>query len=137
MFVPRDGFFSLPSSMLTISKINPKLVLPEWADFLDVPTDLSFHAFPTLFLFLDAILLSPPRQVSIRTGLTVSLAIALGYWYWIETCYSHNGFYPYPIFKALDTPARIALFGFSAVVMAVVGRLLAAMYGVINGTVDD
>lgn len=101
--------------------------------------DLGFHLFPSLLLFTDALLLSPPwptqpvnPQAPLIT-LTVSTALAFLYWFWIELCYTHNGFYPYPIFGMLNTYQRIGLFAMSGVAMWIVGAGLRAAYAAVNG----
>jgi hypothetical protein len=115
--------------------IDPKLVMPEWAPPLELHADLSFHLLPTLYLLTDTLLLSPPRTISLRNSLLVSLAIALSYWYWIELCYQHNGFYPYPIFAAVGYIGRVGLFVGSAVIMTAVGATLGWGYSIINGEI--
>ncbi|KAJ4344507.1 uncharacterized protein N0V89_012250 [Didymosphaeria variabile] len=105
--------------------------------------DLGFHFFPSLLLSLDALLLSPPwpsSPVNPRASLISlisSTVIAFLYWFWIELCYSRNGFYPYPIFSLLNTPQRIGLFAASGVAMWAVGAGLRWCYRVINGIEAD
>lgn len=50
-----------------------------------------------------------------------------------EICYSHNGYYPYPIFALLTTYQRIGLFALSGATMWVAGGSLRALYAYING----
>jgi hypothetical protein len=101
--------------------------------------DCSFHLFPSLLLILDTLLLSPPwptSPVNPRAGLitlSVSTGLAFAYWFWIELCYSHNGWYPYPIFGLLSTGQRVALFAGSGGVMWAVGAGLRWTYRAVNG----
>lgn len=50
-----------------------------------------------------------------------------------EICYSHNGYYPYPIFELLSTSERVGLFTMSGAIMWVVGGALRALYAYVNG----
>jgi hypothetical protein len=50
-----------------------------------------------------------------------------------EICYSHNGYYPYPIFALLTTYQRIGLFALSGATMWVAGGALRALYAYANG----
>lgn len=50
-----------------------------------------------------------------------------------ELCFSHNGFYPYPLFAVLTTTQRIGLFTLSGAIMWVVGGALRALYAYVNG----
>ena len=50
-----------------------------------------------------------------------------------EICYSHNGYYPYPLFAVLTTYQRIGLFAISGVTMWVAGGALRALYAWVNG----
>jgi hypothetical protein len=50
-----------------------------------------------------------------------------------EICYSHNGYYPYPIFALLTTYQRIGLFALSGATMWVAGGALRALYAYVNG----
>lgn len=112
--------------------IDPALVVPKELE-LPVPADLSFHIAPTLLLLVDLLLLSPPWTISVVPAVGLSALIAFLYWFWIELCYSYNGFYPYPLFALLDSSQRIALFLGSAVVMAVNTMVLKWLYGRVNG----
>lgn len=84
-------------------------------------------------MLIDLLLLSPPWTVTALPSLGLSGCIAFGYWFWVEHCFSYNGFYPYPIFELLPTPARIGLFSLSAIVMALSTGTLKWLYGRING----
>lgn len=112
--------------------VDKELVIPK--EFhLGLLPDISFHAMPAILLTLDYLLLSPPWTVSFRRALTVSTAFAFAYWFWVEHCYRHNGWYPYPIFAALTTPWRILTFGFSALLMAGSTEALKLVYRNVNG----
>jgi hypothetical protein len=65
--------------------------------------------------------------------LVTSTSIAFLYWFWIELCYSRNGFYPYPIFTMLSTSQRVGLFAASGITMWGVGSGLRWLYRVVNG----
>ncbi|GAB7353279.1 hypothetical protein MBLNU459_g3784t1 [Dothideomycetes sp. NU459] len=117
--------------------IDPALVLPEWAPVLPFSTDFGFHATPSIMLVLDLLFFSPPYTISALPALAISAAIAVSYWFWVERCYSYNGFYPYPIFDVLDTPGRVALFAGSAAVMSVSTMSLKWMYTKVNGRALD
>lgn len=125
--------------------IDTGLVVPPDLPLPPLIYDLCFHFFPALFTTIDAILLSPPwpsspmnPQAPLIT-LALSTAIAFSYWFWIEICFSQNGFYPYPIFAILTTYQRIGLFAVSGSIMWVVGGALRALYAWANGyeTVED
>ncbi|KAH7402033.1 FAR-17a/AIG1-like protein-domain-containing protein [Phaeosphaeria sp. MPI-PUGE-AT-0046c] len=119
--------------------IDTGLVVPPDLPLPPLIYDLCFHFFPALFTTLDAILLAPPwpstpmnPQAPLIT-LAVSTGIAFLYWFWIEICFSYNGFYPYPIFAILTTYQRIGLFAVSGSIMWVVGGALRALYAWVNG----
>ncbi|PLN75248.1 acetyl-CoA synthetase-like protein [Aspergillus taichungensis] len=112
--------------------IDERLVIPEWA-YIPMNADLSFHAVPAIVLLIDLLFLSPPWTVSIFPALGISSSIAVGYWFWVEHCHAHNGWYPYPIFEQFEFEGRIALFILSAIVMALSTATLQALYGRVNG----
>jgi hypothetical protein len=113
--------------------IDPALVLPDWAPPIALEADLRFHAIPAAILTLDLLLLSPPWTISALPSLALSGTIAFAYWFWIEQCYKYNDFYPYPIFDVFDTTSRVALFGFSAMIMSTATFTLAWLYSIMNG----
>ncbi|OCT54417.1 hypothetical protein CLCR_00941 [Cladophialophora carrionii] len=112
--------------------VDPALVVPPELE-LPVGADLSFHAAPAVFLLLDLLGFSPPWGITVLPSLAVSCAIALAYWFWIELCYSYNGFYPYPLFALLGSGQRMGLFGVSALLMAWNTVVLKWVYGRVNG----
>ncbi|KAJ9192210.1 hypothetical protein DTO166G4_1903 [Paecilomyces variotii] len=112
--------------------IDTRLVIPDWA-YIPLNADLSFHAVPAIVMLIDLLLLSPPWTITIFPAIGLSSTIAFGYWFWIERCYAHNGWYPYPIFERLPTEGRIGLFALSAVVMAFSTSTLKWLYGRVNG----
>ncbi|KAF1971374.1 hypothetical protein BU23DRAFT_470650, partial [Bimuria novae-zelandiae CBS 107.79] len=120
--------------------IDPKLVIPPDLPAPPIMADYGFHLFPSVLLSLDALFLSPPwpttpiNPYASRLSLVSSTVIAFLYWFWIELCYSRNGFYPYPIFALLTTPQRVGLFALSGVAMWAAGAGLRWCYRVINGT---
>ncbi|KAI9693636.1 MAG: hypothetical protein M1822_002907 [Bathelium mastoideum] len=113
--------------------IDVSLVLPDWAPRLAFGTDLSFHFFPAALLGVDLLLLSPPYTIAALPSIALSSLIAVAYWFWVEACYAHNGFYPYPIFAEAGTLGRVGLFVMSAVTMASATGLLKWVYAVVNG----
>ncbi|KAF2684695.1 hypothetical protein K458DRAFT_442529 [Lentithecium fluviatile CBS 122367] len=119
--------------------IDEKLVIPPDLPKPPLSADIGFHLSPSVLLTLDTLLLSPPWPTSpinplasLLTLLT-STTIAFLYWFWIELCYSRNGFYPYPIFTILSTPQRIGLFAASGITMWGVGSALRWLYCAVNG----
>jgi len=72
-----------------------------------------------------------PQAPLLMLGL--STGVAFLYWWWIEICYSYNGFYPYPIFAMLSTYQRVGLFVVSGSIMWVVGGVLRMAYAYLNG----
>lgn len=125
--------------------------MPEWAPPIDLFTDLSFHAFPSVALVVDLLFFSPPYTIAFVPAVGLSGVIAFSYWYWVERCYTVNKFYPYPLFAVLNTYQRAGsvgsddyttgqvlifvcrLFAFSALLMAVSTAVLIWLYAVVNG----
>ncbi|KAF2405493.1 hypothetical protein EJ06DRAFT_526007 [Trichodelitschia bisporula] len=116
--------------------IDPKLVVPEWAPPLDIIVDWCFHVAPAVALTADMLFFSPPSTVAALPVIALSSTIAFGYWFWIELCFSYNGFYPYPIFELLDPPSRIVLFATSALSMALSTWALQWLYSRVNGSLE-
>jgi protein-S-isoprenylcysteine O-methyltransferase Ste14 len=58
---------------------------------LPLIADLGFHLAPAIFLTLDLILFSPPWTIPTYGVMSLSLGLAFMYWYWVEICFSHNG----------------------------------------------
>lgn len=112
--------------------IDERLVVPDWA-VIPLKADISFHAVPSIVLLIDLFLLSPPWTITILPALGLSSTIAFGYWFWIERCFSYNGWYPYPIFEQLPFQGRVGLFALSAIVMALSTGTLKWLYGRVNG----
>lgn len=112
--------------------IDPALVVPAELE-LPLTADLSFHAVPSIVLLVDLLFLSPPWTISIAPAIGLSTVIAFVYWFWIEHCYSYNGFYPYPIFALLESNQRVFLFLGSALIMATNTMILKWLYGKVNG----
>ncbi|KAJ3544123.1 hypothetical protein NM208_g3226 [Fusarium decemcellulare] len=112
--------------------IDPKLLMPE--DFaLGIVPDVGFHLAPAVFLSLDLILFSPPWTIPAYAIMAISTAVAFAYWYWVELCFSHNGWYPYPLFELLTTPQRVLLFTFAAGLVTVSSSCLKWVYARVNG----
>jgi hypothetical protein len=125
--------------------IDTGLVVPPDFPLPPFLYDLTFHFFPALVTAIDTILLSPPWPSSPMNPnaplitLVLSTSVVFLYWFWIEVCYSYNGFYPYPLFALLTTYQRIGLFAVSGATMWVVGGALRALYAWVNGyeTVEE
>lgn len=113
--------------------IDKSLVIPDWAQ-LPLTADLGFHAIPSIVLVADLLLLSPPWAISGPQAMGLSTTLAFGYWFWIEQCFSHNGFYPYPIFDMVGTMGRVGLFTMSAAVMTGSTVALRWLYATVNGS---
>ncbi|CAP99529.1 Pc22g22410 [Penicillium rubens Wisconsin 54-1255] len=112
--------------------IDERLVVPEDL-VIPMHADISFHATPSVVMLIDLLLLSPPWTITVLPAFGLSGTIAFGYWFWIEQCFSQNGWYPYPIFEALPTSGRVGLFTLSAVVMALSTVTLKWLHGRVNG----
>jgi hypothetical protein len=69
--------------------------------------------------------------------MVLAMVLAFGYWLWIELCYSHNAFYPYPIFEMLSMPYRALLFANSALIFFVALWGLKWLYKAVNGKEID
>ncbi|KAL2821782.1 hypothetical protein BDW59DRAFT_181154 [Aspergillus cavernicola] len=95
--------------------------------------NISFHAIPSIVFLIDILFLSPPWTITIGPALGLSSTIAFSYWFWVERCFQHNGWYPYPIFEQLPFEGRVGLFALSAVVMAISTATLKWLYGRVNG----
>ncbi|EKG14628.1 hypothetical protein MPH_08101, partial [Macrophomina phaseolina MS6] len=121
----------------TIKAIDPRLLQhPDLPDLALLP-DLSFHLNPALLLTADLLFFSPPWTLSAAPAIGVSGAIAVAYWFWVEACFAHNGFYPYPLFGQLDTVGRAVLFAGAAAIMAVSTLALKKVYEIVNGKMDS
>ncbi|MCJ1227525.1 hypothetical protein MMC12_004181 [Toensbergia leucococca] len=112
--------------------IDKNLVLPDWME-LDPLADIGFHAAPAVLLALDLLLLSPPWTIRPLPALTLSTALAFTYWVWVEHCFNHNGWYPYPLFDQLSQPWRAVLFSCSALLMTGSTVALQWVYARLNG----
>jgi hypothetical protein len=115
-----------------ISAIDKSLVVPPELHIAPL-ADFGFHAAPSILLVIDLLFLSPPWTIHALPAMGLSSGIAICYWAWVEQCYKHNGFYPYPLFSALDTPQRIVLFIAAAATMTGSTAMLQWLYGRVNG----
>lgn len=73
--------------------------------------DLGFHAVPAIVLILDLLFLSPPWTFTALPAIGVSSTITIGYYVWVEFCFSRNGWYVFfdynkPYFKQLSPLSR-------------------------------
>lgn len=112
--------------------IDPALVVPPELE-LPLSADVGFHLAPTLFLLGDLLLLSPPWTIAALPATVLSVVIAFLYWFWIEWCFTRNGFYPYPLFELLGYEQRLALFAGCAAVMAAITLAVKWVYARVNG----
>ncbi|KAH8170217.1 FAR-17a/AIG1-like protein [Sarocladium implicatum] len=112
--------------------VDPQLLFQEDM-ILPLPTDMGFHLAPAVFLTLDLVLFSPPWTIPAYGVMLLSTGLAFGYWYWVELCFSVNGWYPYPIFAVLNTAQRALLFVFAAGLSTTSSIALKWVYGKVNG----
>ncbi|RPB11261.1 hypothetical protein P167DRAFT_536992 [Morchella conica CCBAS932] len=115
-----------------LTAIDRTLVMPPGMH-IDTFVDLSLHLFPAALLLIDALLLSPPWTVGVVPALLVPGCLATFYWFWLEHCYSYNGWYPYPIMEILKTEHRIILFAGSALTMSASTLALKWAFSRFNG----
>jgi len=115
-----------------ISAYDKHLIMPPELHIAPL-ADVGFHAMPSILLVVDLLFLSPPWAIHAAPTMVLSSGIAVTYWAWVEHCYSHNGFYPYPLFEVLDVPKRVMLFTAAAMTMTTSTLLLQSLYGKING----
>ncbi|GME28358.1 Integral membrane protein [Neofusicoccum parvum] len=120
----------------TIKAVDPRLLQHPDLPALEPLPDVGFHAAPALLLTLDLLFCSPPWTLTAAPALAVSGVIAVAYWVWVEACFAHNGFYPYPLFGQLDTTGRVVLFAGAAAIMAASTLALKAVYNAVNGGKD-
>ncbi|CAG8950412.1 hypothetical protein HYFRA_00006905 [Hymenoscyphus fraxineus] len=115
-----------------ISAIDKTLVVPPEI-YIAPLADIGFHAMPSILLTVDLLLLSPPWTIRALPAMGLSSGIAVAYWAWVENCFQHNGFYPYPLLDQLDIPQRVALFTGAAITMTGSTVMLKWLYGKVNG----
>lgn len=70
--------------------IDKNLVFPPESE-LELLPNFGFHAAPGIFLTLDLLLLSPPWTIDAFAAAALSQTLAFSYWFWVEYCYSQNG----------------------------------------------
>ncbi|KAG9238541.1 FAR-17a/AIG1-like protein [Amylocarpus encephaloides] len=115
-----------------ISAIDKSLVVPPEIHMGPL-ADIGFHAIPSILLVVDLLFLSPPWTIHALPAMGLSSALAVSYWAWVEHCYKHNGFYPYPLFGQLNTTQRSILFTMAALTMTASTVMLKWLYGIVNG----
>lgn len=106
--------------------------MPEWVE-LDPWADVGFHAMPAIMLMIDLLFFSPPWTIAALPAMGASGILAFSYWWWVERCYAHNGWYPYPLFEVLTPAWRAVLFTGSALTMTLSTVMLKWFYGRVNG----
>ncbi|KAF2669509.1 hypothetical protein BT63DRAFT_455491 [Microthyrium microscopicum] len=117
----------------SLRAIDPKLVVPEFAPPLAPIADIGFHLVPSIVMLIDILFLSPPWTIATVPAIGLSSIIAIVYWFWVEECAKHNGFYPYPLFDEVGHNGRVALFIMSAVIMTTGTWSLKKVFGRLNG----
>ena len=70
--------------------IDSKLLMPD-EFYIDILPDVGFHLAPAVFLTIDLLFFSPPWTVPAYGMMALSTAFTFAYWFWVEHCYSHNG----------------------------------------------
>lgn len=113
--------FPLFKNLLHLTRSTPLL-----------PLDLGFHLVPSVVLTLDFLLFSPPWTITFPRAVLLSGFLSFTYWFWVEQCHRHNGWYPYPLFEPLTTGWRIVVFSTSALLMAGSTMALKAVHGIVN-----
>lgn len=129
----RPGARSPRTPRSDASQIDPKLLEQPWSPRLPLSADITFHLVPAVALIVDLLFLSPPYTIAFLPALGLSACIASGYWLWIEECYRHNNFYPYPMLEILNAPQRLLLFSTSAMIMTLTTGGLVWLYHLVNG----
>lgn len=109
--------------------------MPDWAPPIPFTFDAGMHLAPAVLLAIDLLFFSPPYTIAAAPALILTTSLAFAYWYWIEQCFSVNGFYPYPIFEMLDTTQRIGLFAASGFICTLSLWTLQWLYRKMNGDV--
>ncbi|KAB8302093.1 hypothetical protein EYC80_005544 [Monilinia laxa] len=115
-----------------ITAIDKKLLVPPEIS-ISPYADVGFHAMPAILLMIDLLFLSPPWTINALPAMGLSSTLSIAYWAWVEQCYKHNGFYPYPLFGLLDTTQRAVLFTGAALTMTGSTAMLKWLYGRVNG----
>ena len=73
-------------------QIDDGLVIPPGVS-IPLEVDLSLHAVPAIVLLIDLLLLSPPWSITTVQAFGLSGTLAVAYWFWVELCFQHNGWY--------------------------------------------
>ncbi|KAH7196943.1 FAR-17a/AIG1-like protein [Fusarium flagelliforme] len=115
-----------------IKFVDSKLLMPD-EFYIDILPDVGFHLAPAVFLTIDLLFFSPPWTIPAYSMMALSTVFTFAYWFWVEHCYSHNGWYPYPLFELLTTGQRIAFFTFAAALIVASASGLKWLYGRVNG----
>jgi hypothetical protein len=113
------------------------LVDPAIAPQLPLVNDMGFHLFPTLFLMFDTLFFSPPWETHALAALMYFSVFAGGYWIWIEHCFTHNNFYPYPLMGLLNRQQRALLFGFATLLCWTSFLTVRGLYSKVNGKLEN
>lgn len=106
--------FSTPLEVLIsvlywgLCAIDKTLVIPPDMS-LDFLPDFGLHAAPAIFLALDMLLLSPPWAIRGYTAMALSQMLAFAYWYWVELCFSKNGWLVRPLYLDCHVPSATVI----------------------------
>lgn len=105
----------------SLRMIDGDLVLdPNFAVELSPALDRKLHIYPAL-LEVSRAILDPPDvwRAGVIGPLLTFCVLAGGYWAWIDHVFTHNEFYPYPLFGLLSFEQRVGLFGACAVLLLI------------------
>lgn len=109
---------------------------PAVAPALPIFEEMQFHFFPTLFLMVDTLFFSPPWETHALSALMFFSAVGGGYWIWVERCFMHNKFYPYPLMALMTREQRILLFAFATLLCWSSFLTVRGLYRKINGEIQ-
>jgi FAR-17a/AIG1-like protein len=112
------------------------LVDPKIAPQLPPLDDMGFHLFPTLLLMVDTLFFSPPWETHALSALMYFSVFGFGYWMWVEHCFTHNKFYPYPLLQLLDSNQRALLFTFATLLCWSSFLTVRSLYRIVNGEIQ-
>ncbi|KAK4058474.1 hypothetical protein OIO90_000635 [Microbotryomycetes sp. JL221] len=125
--VPVEGLVSV--LYWSMQFYDPKLLTPPGTMFrIPLGLDLSIHALPALFLWIDFLVFSPRMSKSVNPLLISSLG-ALAYTSWMEFAASKNKHFPYPFLDHMSQVARSVFY------LCMIPVLLALFYAA-NGIHD-
>jgi FAR-17a/AIG1-like protein len=113
------------------------LVDPKIAPQLPPLDDMGFHLFPSLLLLADTLFFSPPWEADALSALLIFSGFAGGYWIWVEHCFTHNNFYPYPLMSLLNGQQRVLLFTFAMLLCWSSFLSIQVLFKWVNGEIKE